>query len=49
MASTERTTGLTDLARVGFSELAQADAGLAELAETLGIDRASVAAPAAAG
>ena len=48
MASTERTTGLTDLARVGFSELAQADAGLAELAETLGIDRASVAAPAAA-
>ena len=33
---------------VGFSELAQADAGLAELAETLGIDRASVAAPAAA-
>ncbi|WP_300593653.1 bifunctional [glutamine synthetase] adenylyltransferase/[glutamine synthetase]-adenylyl-L-tyrosine phosphorylase [Microbacterium sp.] len=46
MASTERTTGLTGLARVGFSELAQADAGLTELAGSLGIDRAQIAAPA---
>ncbi|MCT9820053.1 bifunctional [glutamine synthetase] adenylyltransferase/[glutamine synthetase]-adenylyl-L-tyrosine phosphorylase [Microbacterium sp. W1N] len=39
MSSTERTSGLTGLARLGFAGLSQADAGLDELAELIGIPR----------
>ncbi len=39
MASGARTSGLTDLARRGFSELSEADAHLTELSELTGLDR----------
>src|SRR4051794_18347334 len=39
MSSTERSSTLTGLARLGFGELGEADALLTELQEALGVDR----------
>ena len=39
MSSIERTSALTGLARIGFSELAAAESGLGELQEALGLPR----------
>lgn len=46
MSSTERSTSLTDLARSGFTRLAEADELLTELSEAMRVPREQVAAPA---
>ncbi|MFV0374613.1 bifunctional [glutamine synthetase] adenylyltransferase/[glutamine synthetase]-adenylyl-L-tyrosine phosphorylase [Microbacterium sp.] len=42
MTAGARTSGLTGLARVGFSELSEADASLAELGDLVGLERAEL-------